>query len=147
MRRHQHRWNNQLERWHQHRWNNQLVASASLEKSIGEMKSIGEVNRRGAVSAMNEHINRQLRATGRRPRLRSKLSSIQKESRSVFDMDTFHSWCQCIRFPNVFSLHTKHKLYFLMSQHPHHVERPHAYVQTSTIYVPADVETFTQRRF
>jgi hypothetical protein len=81
---------------------------------------------------MYEHINRQLRATGRRPRLRSQLSSIQKESRSVFGMDTFLSWCQCIRFPNVFSLHTKHKLYFLMSQHPQHVDRPHTYVQHIT---------------
>jgi hypothetical protein len=75
---------------------------------------------------------KQLRATGRRPKLRSKLSAIQKESRSVFDMDTFLSWCQCIRFPNVFSLHTKHKLYFLMSQHPQHVDRPHTYVQHIT---------------
>jgi hypothetical protein len=75
---------------------------------------------------------RQLRATGRRPKLRSKLSSIQKESRSVFDMDTFLSWCQCIRFPSVFSLHTKHKLYFLMSQYPTHVAQPHEHVNTIT---------------
>jgi hypothetical protein len=75
---------------------------------------------------------KQLRATGRRPKLRSKLSSIQKESRSVFDMDTFLSWCQCIRFPSVFSLHTKHKLYFLMSQTPQHVAQPHEHVHTIT---------------
>jgi hypothetical protein len=75
---------------------------------------------------------KQLRAVGRRPKLRSKLSSIQKESRSVFDMDTFHSWCQCIRFPSVFSLHTKHKLYFLMSQITPHVSQPHSHVHTIT---------------
>lgn len=75
---------------------------------------------------------KQLRATGRRPKLRSKLSCILKESRSVFDMDTFLSWCQCIRFPSVFSLHTKHKLYFLMSQPTQHVHRPHDHIHTIT---------------
>ena len=59
---------------------------------------------------------KQIRVTSGRPRLRSKLSAIHKESSSVFDMDSFSTWCQSIRFPNVFSLHTKHKLYFLMSQ-------------------------------
>ncbi len=75
---------------------------------------------------------KQLRATGRRPKLRSKLMEMQKDSRSVFDTDTFLSWCQSIRFPSVFSLHTKHKLYFLMSQTAHHVEKPHAHVHTIT---------------
>ena len=75
---------------------------------------------------------KQLRATGRRPKLRSKLTLIQKESRSVFDMDTFLSWCQCIRFPSVFSLHTKHKLYFLMSQSTDHVAKPQDHVHTIT---------------
>ena len=59
---------------------------------------------------------KQIRMIGGRPRLRSKLTDIQKEARSVFDMYTFASWGQAIRFPNVFSLHTKQKLYFLMSQ-------------------------------
>lgn len=59
---------------------------------------------------------KQIRIIGGRPKLRSKLTDIQRESRSVFDMYTFISWGQAIRFPNVFSLHTKQKLYFLMSQ-------------------------------
>ena len=59
---------------------------------------------------------KQIRMIGGRPRLRSKLTDIQRETRSVFDMYTFVSWGQAIRFPNVFSLHTKQKLYFLMSQ-------------------------------
>lgn len=59
---------------------------------------------------------KQIRVASGRPRLRSKLSTIQKETRSVFDLDSFPTWCQAIRFPNVFSLHTKHRLYFLMSQ-------------------------------
>jgi hypothetical protein len=75
---------------------------------------------------------RQLRATGRRPKLRSKLLDFQKDSRSVFDTDTFLSWCQCIRFPSVFSLQTKHRLYFLMAQPIAHVEQPHAHVHTVT---------------
>jgi hypothetical protein len=59
---------------------------------------------------------KQIRMVGGRPRLRSKLTDIQRDSRSVFDMYTFLSWGQAIRFPNVFSHHTKQKLYFLMSQ-------------------------------
>ena len=75
---------------------------------------------------------KQLRAVGRRPKLRSKLLEIHKESRSVFDMDTFLSWCQSIRFPSVFSLHTRHKLYFLMSQPGQHVEKPQEFIHTIT---------------
>ena len=73
---------------------------------------------------------KQIRVTSGRPRLRSKLSVIHKESSSVFDMDSFSTWCQCIRFPNVFSLHTKHKLYFLMSQV--HIQDPLAHVHAIT---------------
>ena len=59
---------------------------------------------------------KQIRMVGGRPRLRSKLAAIQKEARSVRDMDNFDDWSQLIGFPNVFSLHMRHKLYFLMSQ-------------------------------
>jgi len=73
---------------------------------------------------------KQIRMIGGRPRLRSKLTEIQRESRSVFDMYTFISWGQAIRFPNVFSLHTKYKLYFLMSQI--HVPNPLDHIHTIT---------------
>lgn len=73
---------------------------------------------------------KQIRMIGVRPRLRSKLTTIQREARSVFDMYTFVSWGQAIRFPTVFSLHTKHKLYFLMSQV--HVPDPLAHVSSIT---------------
>jgi len=73
---------------------------------------------------------KQIRMIGGRPRLRSKLTEIQRESRSVFDMYTFISWGQAIRFPNVFSLHTKYKLYFLMSQV--HIPNPLEHVHTIT---------------
>jgi hypothetical protein len=78
---------------------------------------------------------KQIRISGGRPRLRSKLSEIQKENRSVFDMDSFPTWCQSIRFPNVFSLHTKHKLYFLMAQP--HIPEPleHVHRITNDTYV------------
>ena len=84
---------------------------------------------------------KQIRVSGGRPRLRSKLSSIQRESRSVFDMDSFPTWCQCIRFPNVFSLHTKHKLYFLMSQA--HIPEPldHVHTITNDTYVSNALKT------
>lgn len=108
-----------------HIMNTAVIDEAELEKQIQFLK----LKEDALASTFRV---KQLRATGRRPKLRSKLSSIQKESRSVFDMDTFPSWCQCIRFPSVFSLHTKHKLYFLMSQFPQHVQQPHAHVHTIT---------------
>ena len=73
---------------------------------------------------------KQIRMIGGRPRLRSKLTDIQRESRSVFDMYTFISWGQAIKFPNVFSLHIKYKLYFLMSQV--HVPSPLDHIHTIT---------------
>ena len=75
---------------------------------------------------------KRIQATGQRPRLRSKLSGLQKESRSVFDMDAFDPWCQSIRFPAVFSLHMRHRLYFLMSQSTCHVADPMKYVNVMT---------------
>jgi hypothetical protein len=59
---------------------------------------------------------KQFRVVGGRPRLRSKLVNLQRESDSVYGMHSFGQWALKIRFPNVFSLNTKHKLYFLMSQ-------------------------------
>jgi hypothetical protein len=84
---------------------------------------------------------KQIRMIGGRPRLRSKLSEIQRETRSVFDMYTFISWGQAIRFPNVFSLHTKYKLYFLMSQV--HIPDPleHAHTITRDGYVNNALKT------
>jgi hypothetical protein len=59
---------------------------------------------------------KQIRMVGGRPRLRSKLTDIQRDMEGIFDMYAFLPWGQKIRFPNVFSHHTKQKLYFLMSQ-------------------------------
>ena len=80
---------------------------------------------------------KRIQATGRRPRLRSKLSNMQKETRSVFDMDGFTSWCHIIRFPAVFSLHMRHRLYFLMAQSPCHVPEPikHVHLITRDVFV------------
>jgi hypothetical protein len=108
-----------------HIMNTVIIDESELEKNVQFLRL------REDELATNFRV-KQLRATGRRPKLRSKLTLIQKESRSVFDMDTFLSWCHCIRFPSVFSLHTKHKLYFLMSQAPQHVEHPHEHVHTIT---------------
>jgi hypothetical protein len=78
---------------------------------------------------------RQIRMVGARPRLRSKLAEIQKEVRSVRDMDDFDGWSAIIGFPNVFSLHMRRKLYFLMSQV--HVPDPMEHVSSVTrdVYV------------
>ena len=81
----------------------------------------------------NFELKQKIRASSIRPRLRSKLSNAKKNDvNSLVEMDGFISWCQSIRFPTVFALHTKHKLYFLMSQMPEHVPHPHQHVPTIT---------------
>ena len=81
----------------------------------------------------NFQLKQQIRANSIRPRLRSKLSGVKKtDANSLSDMDSFVSWCQIIRFPTVFALHTKHKLYFLMSQVPEHVDEPQSYIKSIT---------------
>jgi hypothetical protein len=81
----------------------------------------------------NFELKQKLRAASIRPRLRSKLTTMKKtDVNSLEEMDSFVSWCQAIRFPTVFSLHTKHKLYFLMSQIAEHVREPSVYIQTIT---------------
>ena len=81
----------------------------------------------------NFELKQKIRANSVRPRLRSKLSNARKSDvNSLVEMDGFISWCQAIRFPTVFALHTKHKLYFLISQVPEHVPVPHVHVPTIT---------------
>jgi hypothetical protein len=103
------------------------VRLAELEEQVQFL------NLRNEELVENFRLKNQLRATSTRPRLRSKLKQLRKSDvNSVMDMDTFASWCQNIRFPTVFALHTKHKLYFLMSQIPEHVASPHEHVLTIT---------------
>lgn len=60
---------------------------------------------------------KQMRAIGGRPRLRTKLNALrEKMSSVVIKKDDFESWGRSIGFPSVFSLHVKHRLYFLMAQ-------------------------------
>jgi hypothetical protein len=73
---------------------------------------------------------KQIRMIGARPRLRSKLAEIHKEVRSVRDLYDFNGWSSIIGFPNVFSLHMRRKLYFLMAQV--HVSDPMAHVPSVT---------------
>ena len=81
----------------------------------------------------NFELKQKLRASSVRPRLRSKLANAKKNDvNSLVEMDCFVNWCQGIRFPTVFALHTKHKLYFLMSQVHEHVPTPHVHVNTIT---------------
>ena len=100
-----------------------VIDAAELEKQVQF------VNLREEELSTSFRV-KQIRMVGGRPRLRSKLTDIQRETRSVFDMYTFISWGQAIRFPNVFSLHTKHKLYFLMSQT--HIPEPINHVHAIT---------------
>ena len=57
-----------------------------------------------------------IRAMSGRPRLRSRLKAITAASGSLFTMDQLSEWNGMIRFPNVFSMKQRKRLYFLMSQ-------------------------------
>jgi hypothetical protein len=71
-----------------------------------------------------------LQAATLRPRLRSKLKIKSSASNALSSLDTFKTWCDAIRFPNVFSMINKKRLYYSMSQtridRSHYV---HMYVQ------------------
>ena len=57
-----------------------------------------------------------IRAMTGRPKLRSRLKAITAASGSLFTMDQLSQWNGSIRFPNVFSMKQRKRLYFLMSQ-------------------------------
>jgi hypothetical protein len=57
-----------------------------------------------------------LQASTMRPRLRSKLKKKADVSSALSSLDTFKTWCDAIRFPNVFSMINKKRLYYTMSQ-------------------------------
>ena len=64
-----------------------------------------------------------LQASTLRPRLRSKLKKKAEVSSALSSLDTFKTWCDAIRFPNVFSMLNKKRLYYTMSQT--RIERDH----------------------
>jgi len=57
-----------------------------------------------------------LQASNLRPKLRSKLKQRTAQSNALTTLDTFKTWCDAIRFPNVFSMINKKRLYYTMSQ-------------------------------
>jgi len=57
-----------------------------------------------------------IQATTLRPRLRSKIKHDALQGSALATLDGFKPWCDTIRFPNVFSMSHKKRLYFTMSQ-------------------------------
>jgi hypothetical protein len=57
-----------------------------------------------------------LQASNLRPKLRSKLKQRASQNNALASLDAFKTWCDVIRFPNVFSMINKKRLYFTMSQ-------------------------------
>lgn len=57
-----------------------------------------------------------MQAASLRPRLRSKLRGRAAEQGALARLDNFRSWSDIIRFPNVFSMLNRKRLYFTMSQ-------------------------------
>lgn len=57
-----------------------------------------------------------IQATTLRPRLRSKIKQDALQGSALATLDSFKPWCDTIRFPNVFSMGHKKRLYFTMAQ-------------------------------
>ena len=57
-----------------------------------------------------------IQATTMRPRLRSKIRTDALQDSALATLDNFKPWCDTIRFPNVFSMAHKKRLYFTMAQ-------------------------------
>jgi len=57
-----------------------------------------------------------IQATSLRPRLRSKIKQDALQGSALVTLDSFRPWCDAIRFPNIFSMAQKKRLYFTMSQ-------------------------------
>jgi len=57
-----------------------------------------------------------IQATTLRPRLRSKIKQDALQGSALATLDSFKPWCDTIRFPNVFSMSHKKRLYFTMAQ-------------------------------
>ena len=57
-----------------------------------------------------------IQATTLRPRLRSKIRQEMLQGSALATLDSFKSWSDIIRFPNIFSVSHKKRLYFIMSQ-------------------------------
>jgi hypothetical protein len=57
-----------------------------------------------------------IQATTLRPRLRSKIRQDALQNSALATLDSFKPWCDTIRFPNVFSMSHKRRLYFTMAQ-------------------------------
>lgn len=71
-----------------------------------------------------------IQATTLRPRLRSKIKQDMLSGSALATLDSFKSWSDIIRFPNIFSLSQKKRLYFVMSQTNFDTEKYiHKYVQ------------------
>lgn len=73
-----------------------------------------EKSREGKLSQVFRQ--KHMQASSLRPRLRSKIKQDAIQMSALATLDNFKPWCDTIRFPNVYSMSHKKKLYFTMSQ-------------------------------
>jgi hypothetical protein len=64
-----------------------------------------------------------LQAASLRPQLRSRLKNKSLQGSALTNLDDFKQWSDSIRFPNMFSIMSRKRLYYTMSQV--HVDRQH----------------------
>jgi len=81
------------------------------------MKAEIEMQLVSASKLQGTFKQRHIQACVLRPKLRSKLRMDEQQHSAMATLDAFRPWCDAIRFPNVFSLVHKKKLYFAMAQH------------------------------
>jgi hypothetical protein len=95
-----------------------LVAllSSCLEVDVRQFEAEVELERSKESKLSQIFKQKHMQATTLRPRLRSKIKQDALQGSALATLDNFKPWCDTIRFPNVFSISHKKRLYFTMSQ-------------------------------
>ena len=87
-----------------------------LEVDVRQFEAEVELERSKESKLSQIFKQKHMQATTLRPRLRSKIKQDALQGSALATLDNFKPWCDTIRFPNVFSISHKKRLYFTMSQ-------------------------------
>jgi hypothetical protein len=87
-----------------------------LEVNLKQFNAEMELQRSKETLLSQIFKQKHIQATTLRPRLRSKIRQDALQNSALATLDSFKPWCDTIRFPNVFSMSHKRRLYFTMAQ-------------------------------
>jgi hypothetical protein len=95
-----------------------LVALMSTCVGVNDRQFAAEMELERSKESKLAQIFKQkhMQVTTLRPRLRSKIKQDALQGSAMATLDNFKPWCDTIRFPNVFCISHKKRLYFTMSQ-------------------------------